>query len=76
MMVIDGLTEHQVKILDELWDCETIEDMQRYLQNKSDKEIQEIVSLREMIVLSHIDEQVEKMDSYPDSAKMLKSIMQ
>lgn len=75
-MRIDGLTEHQVKILDELWECDTIEDMQRYLQSKSDAEIQEVVSLREMIMLAHVDEAVEKMDSYPDAAKMLKSIMQ
>ena len=75
-MRIDGLTEQQVKILDELWHCQTIEDMQRYLESKSDAEIQEVVSLREMILLAHVDEEVEKMDSYPDAAKILKSIMQ
>lgn len=74
-MRIDGLTEHQVKILDELWACDTIEEMQIYMQSKSEKELQEIVNLREMIVLAHVDEEVEQMSSYPEAENILKSIL-
>ena len=73
-MRIDGLTEHQVKILDELWACETMEDLERYVANKSDTQLQEIITLREMIMLSHIDEQVEMMGEYPDVEFMIKNL--
>ena len=73
-MRIDGLTEHQVKILDELWACETMEDLERYVANKSDTQLQEIITLREMIVLSHIDEQVEMMGEYPDVEFMIRNL--
>lgn len=73
-MRIEGLTAEQVKILDELWACETMEDLERYVANKSDKQLQEIITLREMIVLSHIDEQVEMMGEYPDVEFMIKNL--
>lgn len=75
-MRIEGLTAEQVKILDELWACETMEDLERYVANKSDKQIQEIITLREMIMLSHIDEQVEMMGEYPDVEFMIKNLKQ
>ena len=71
----DGLTERQVKILDELWDCDTVEEMQIYMQSKSEKELQEIVNLREMIILAHVDKDVEQMSSYPEAENLLKSIL-
>jgi hypothetical protein len=73
-MRIEGLTAEQVKILDELWACETMEDLERYVANKSDKQLQEIITLREMIMLSHIDEQVEMMGEYPDVEFMIKNL--
>lgn len=75
-MKIEGLTAEQVKILDELWACETMEDLERYVANKSDSQLQEIITLREMIVLSHIDEQVELMGEYPDVEFMIKNLKQ
>jgi len=73
-MRIEGLTSEQVKILDELWACETMEDLERYVANKSDSQLQEIITLREMIMLSHIDEQVEMMGEYPDVEFMIKNL--
>jgi hypothetical protein len=73
-MRIEGLTAEQVKILDELWACETMEDLERYVANKSDKQLQEIITLREMIMLSHIDEQVEMMGEYPDVEFMIRNL--
>ena len=49
-MRIEGLTSEQVKILDELWACETQEDLEQYVANKSEKQLQEIITLREMII--------------------------
>lgn len=74
-MRIEGLTSEQVKILDELWACETQEDLEQYVANKSEQQLQEIITLREMIILSHIDEQVEKMGRYPDVEKILRNIL-
>lgn len=75
MMRIDGLTSQQVQILDELWACDTVEEMQIYLETKTTEEIEEVITLREMIVLSHVDEDVEAMDTYPEAEQMLASIL-
>lgn len=75
MMRIDGLTSQQVQILDELWACDTVEEMQIYLETKTTEEIEEVITLREMIVLSHVDEDVEAMDTYPEAEQMLSSIL-
>ena len=74
-MRIDGLTSQQVQILDELWACDSVEEMQIYLESKTTKEIEEVITLREMIVLSHVDEDVEDMDEYPEAEQMLASIL-
>lgn len=74
-MRIDGLTSQQVQILDELWACDTVEEMQIYLETKTTEEIEEVITLREMIVLSHVDEDVEAMDTYPEAEQMLASIL-
>jgi len=74
-MRIDGLTAQQVQILDELWACDTIEDMQIYLESKTTEEIEEVITLREMVVLSGVDEDVEAMDAYPEAEQMLASIL-
>ena len=74
-MRIDGLTAQQVQILDELWACDTIEDMQIYLESKTTEEIEEVITLREMVVLSGVDEDVEAMDTYPEAEQMLASIL-
>ena len=75
MMRIDGLTSQQVQILDELWACDTVEEMQIYLETKTTEEIEEVITLREMIVLGHVDEDVEAMDTYPEAEQMLASIL-
>ena len=74
-MRIDGLTSQQVQILDELWACDTVEEMQIYLETKTTEEIEEVITLGEMIVLSHVDEDVEAMDTYPEAEQMLASIL-
>ena len=75
MPTIDGLTAEQCKVLDELWACDTLEDMQELLDSKSGDELREVITLREMIVLSLIDEDIEKMESYPDAETILRNIM-
>ena len=74
-MKIDGLTEFQVNILDELWGCKTVEEMHKYMQNKSEDELKEIITLRELLILAHIDEEINEMPSYPDSEELLRNIM-
>ena len=75
MPKIDGLTVEQCKLLDELWACDTTEELESLIYSKSGEELREIISLREMIMLSLIDEEVEKMDSFPDAENILRSIM-
>jgi hypothetical protein len=74
-MSIDGMNSYQIKILDELWACDTVEEMQRFLESKTEEELQEIATLREMLVLAHIDEEVSQMKEFPEVLAMLKGLV-
>jgi len=74
-MEIDGMSPRQVKILNELWDCDTVEEMQQFLESKSEEELFEIGTLREMVVLAHIDETVSQMKEFPEVLAMLKGLV-
>ena len=49
--------------------------MHKYMQNKSEDELKEIITLRELLILAHIDEEINEMPSYPDSEELLRNIM-
>lgn len=72
---IDGMSSRQIKLLDELWACDTVEEMQRFLESKNAEELQEIATLREMLVLAHIDEEVSQMEEFPEVLDILGRIV-
>ena len=74
-MNIDGLTEEDVEILDEMWAIDSREELQFYLNGLSSRKRQKAITLLEMVTLSAIDDNVKAMDKYPEAEMMLKSIM-
>lgn len=71
---IDNLTEEQVKLLDKMWTLETIDDLEKWVRTLPPHQVQMVKVLRELLILSIIDEDVEEMSSYSEAAKMLKKI--
>lgn len=74
-MTIDGLTEEDVVILDEMWAIDSREELKLYLNGLSSRKRQKAITLLEMVTLSSIDDNVNAMDKYPEAEMMLKSIM-
>jgi hypothetical protein len=61
MIQINGLTAHQVAILDEMWACDTFEDFEEFLEACDPEDRAEALRLQRMILLAELDEVVAKM---------------
>jgi hypothetical protein len=61
MIQINGLTEHQVAILDEMWACDTWQDFEEFLDACDPQDRAEALRLQRMILLAELDEVVARM---------------
>ena len=61
MIQINGLTAHQVAILDEMWACDTFQDFEEFLEACDPEDRREALRLQRMILLAELDEVVAKM---------------
>lgn len=61
MIHINGLTAHQVSILDEMWACDTIEDFEEFLEALDSEDRAEALRLQRMVLLAELDEVVAQM---------------
>lgn len=69
-MRIDGLNTRQVEICDQLWACDTMIEIEKYLDTLSTKEQQQAKTLIILIALQYQDQEVEEMTSYPDAERL------
>ena len=61
MIQINGLTQHQVALLDEMWACDTLEDFDELLETLDPQDRLEALRLQRMILLADLDDAVAKM---------------
>ena len=61
MIQINGLTPHQVALLDEMWACDTLEDFDELLETLDPQDRLEALRLQRMILLADLDDAVAKM---------------
>ena len=61
MITINGLTAHQVALLDEMWACDTLEDFDELLETLDPQDRLEALRLQRMILLADLDAAVAKM---------------
>ena len=61
MIEINGLTAHQVAILDEMWACDTFQDFEEFLEACDPQDRAEALRLQRMILLAELDEHVAEM---------------
>ena len=74
-MRLDGMTIEQCELLDKMWALETVEELKDFIESQDFETQREIMTLRELLILGGIDEDVEQMSSYPEAEKLLKSIL-
>jgi hypothetical protein len=61
MIQINGLTAHQVAILDEMWACDTFQDFEEFLEACDPQDRAEALRLQRMILLAELDDVVAEM---------------
>ncbi len=59
-MIIHGLTESQTKLLDKMWSIETEEELTVWVRSLPELMVKEVIVLRELLILSMIDEELEE----------------
>ena len=61
MIEINGLTQYQVSLLDEMWACDTMEDFDEFLEALDPEDRAEAMRLQRMILLAEMDNLVAQM---------------
>ena len=73
-MRIEGLTQHQVELLDEMWEIEEFEDLELWMKTLCSEDRREAEALQRLVVLETFEELLDK-GSYPDARRVLVDIM-
>jgi len=73
-MRIEGLTQHQVELLDEMWEIEEYTDLEAWMETLSPEDRQQAEALQRLVVLETFEELLDK-GSYPDARRVLVDIM-
>jgi len=60
MITINGLTVHQVALLDEMWACDTWQDFEEFMETLDAADRVEAGRLQRMILLAELDAVVAK----------------
>ena len=58
MIEINGLTQYQVSLLDEMWACDSMEDFEEFLEALDPEDRAEALRLQRMVLLAELDEVV------------------
>jgi adenylosuccinate synthase len=71
MIQIDGLTKHQVALLDTIWNIDTVQECHQYIQSLPESDKLECQRLVRLIALELIDQAVSEMDDWQESRQVL-----
>ena len=61
MIQLNGLTDTQVALLDEMWACDSMEELDEFLETLSASDQLEAECLQRLILLAQLDEDVAQM---------------
>ena len=70
-MIIHGLTEGQTKLLDKMWSIETEEELTSWVRSLPESMVKEVIVLRELLILSMIDEELEERNDTTMARQMI-----
>lgn len=74
-MFLDNLPPGSSDILESIWAIETVSELDSYLKTLDEEQLQKTLVLIEMCQLAQIDDDVEKMSTYPESNELLNNIL-
>jgi hypothetical protein len=69
-MRIEGLTEHQVELLDTMWAIEEFTELEEWMATLCREDRIEAENLQRLVVLETFEELLEQ-DGYPDANKVI-----
>jgi hypothetical protein len=69
-MRIEGLTEHQVELLDTMWAIEEFDELEEWMATLSRADRMEAQRLQQLVVLEAFEELLDK-DGYPDANRVI-----
>jgi hypothetical protein len=69
-MRLEGLTEHQVELLDTMWAIEEFTELEEWMQTLSKADRFEAESLQRLVVLETFEELMEE-SKYPEANKVI-----
>ena len=69
-MRIEGLTEHQVELLDTMWEIEEFDDLEAWMQTLSRADRIEAENLQRLVVLETFEELLAK-EGYPEANRVI-----
>ena len=69
-MKIEGLTEHQVELLDTMWTIEEFTELEEWMATLSRADRMEAQRLQQLVILETFEELLEQ-DGYPDANRVI-----
>jgi hypothetical protein len=69
-MRIEGLTEHQVELLDTMWAIEEFTELEEWMATLSRADRMEAQRLQQLVILETFEELLEQ-DGYPDANRVI-----
>ena len=61
MIQINGLTDTQVALLDEMWACDSMEELDEFLETLDPSDRLQAIRLQRLVLLAELDEHVAQM---------------
>ena len=69
-MKLDGLTEHQVELLDTMWAIEEFEELEAWMATLCRADRVEAENLQQLVILEAFEELLDE-DGYPDAKRVI-----
>ena len=69
-MKLDGLTQHQVELLDTMWAIEEYTELEEWMSTLTRADRMEAQRLQQLVILETFEELLEK-DGYPDANRVI-----
>jgi len=74
MIELRGLTEHQVELLDIIWNIDSMPEVEEWVATLSDSDQMECHSLIELLAIEIMDSQLKLSVKFPEADKVIKHI--
>jgi hypothetical protein len=75
MIQLDGLTERQVKLLDIIWNIDSMEECQEYIMSLSERDQMECQTLVKLLAIEVLDQSVDRMDDWTEAREVIGRVM-